>query len=189
MTHSNHKLHRRLALATLCAAAWSFGSAAFACPDGAHKTAGAAASRTASTATKKTTWVKLNQKHNGSGVQVRYNVPAALQAGQPSTVRLRFSTVSDAAGAVAEIKAPAGVTLSGAAGPLTLPQGRATTVDMQATAAADGQYFVDVLTTQAGRTSVQSIPLQVGDAKPQLKTTGKPETTPSGEKVISLPSQ
>lgn len=180
MTHSTQKLHR-LALATLCAAACSFSVATFACPEGAHKGA--------STASKKTAWVKLAQKHNGSGVQVRYSVPASLQAGQPSTVRLQFSTVSDAAGAVAEIKAPAGVTLTGAAGPLTLTQGRPTTVDLQATAAADGQYFVDVLTTQGGRTSVQSIPLQVGDAKPQLKTTGKPETTPSGEKVISLPSQ
>jgi hypothetical protein len=181
MTHSTHKLHR-LALATLCAAACSFSVAAFACAEGNHKTAG-------TTSSKKTPWVKLAQKHNGSGVQVRYNVPASLQAGQPSTVRLQFNAVSDAAGAVAEIKAPAGVTLTGAAGPLTLPQGRATTVALQATAAADGQYFVDVLTTQGGRTSVQSIPLQVGNAKPQLKATGKPETTPSGEKVISLPSQ
>jgi hypothetical protein len=180
MTPSTHKLHRRLALATLCAAACAFSVAASACEShGTHKTA----------ATKKSSWVKLAQKHNGSGVQVRYSVPASLQAGQAATVRLQFSSVSAEADATAEIKAPAGVTLSGVAAPVTLPRGRTTTVEVQVFAAADGQYFLDVFTTQAGRSSAQSIPLQVGNAKPQLKTTGKAETTPSGEKVISLPSQ
>lgn len=169
--------HRRRFLAALCTASL-FAAPAWACGEDATHKAPA----------KKTAWVKLAQKHNGSGVQVRYSRPSVLQVGQASTVRLEFSGVSTDAGAAAEIKAHSGVTLSGATS-VTLQSGRATSVEVQVAATSEGRHYIDVFTTQGGRTSVQSIPLQVGNAKPQLKTTGKPETTPSGEKVISLPSQ
>lgn len=141
----------------------------------------------------KSKWVKTAQKHNGSGIQMSYTVPGTLSAGQPATVRLRLSGVTQDDASV-KITGPAGVTLastsSAALGAgFALPRDRTTELVVQVTPSADGLDYLNVFTTQGGRTTAQSVPLQVGSAKPTLKTMGKAETTPSGEKVISLPSQ
>jgi hypothetical protein len=138
----------------------------------------------------KTTWVTAARKHNGSGVTMSYSVPKVLNAGQMATVQIRLSNVKKTDASV-KVTPPASVTLTGNTSVVTgmaLPLG-STTVTLQVTPSVDGLEYLNVFTTQGGRTSVQAIPLQVGSAPPALKTQNKIETTPDGEKVISLPAQ
>jgi hypothetical protein len=71
----------------------------------------------------------------------------------------------------------------------TLQRGESRTLNIDVPPQADGVHYLDVVTTQAGRTSVQSVPLKVGSGRAALKPEGRPQTTPSGEKIISLPAQ
>jgi hypothetical protein len=142
----------------------------------------------------KAKWIKAAQKHNGSNIQLSYQVPANLSAGQTVAVQLRFAGITQDDASV-RITAPAGMQLASANGSaalgtgMALPRGRTTELVLQVTPGANGLEYLNVFTAQGGRSSAQSIPLQVGNTKQALKTTGKPETTPSGEKVISMPSQ
>lgn len=143
--------------------------------------------------TAKTQWVAAaNAKANGSGIALRYRVPANLQPGQPADIELEFSGVT-AADAAAQWRAPAGSAMTAAQGSTatstTLPPGQTTTVRLTITPSADGMAYVDVFTSQNGRTSAQSVPLKVGTGQVVLKREGSAMTTPSGERVISLPSQ
>lgn len=138
----------------------------------------------------KTTWVTAARKHNGSGVTVSYNVPKVLSAGQTATVQIRLSNVTKNDASV-KVTPPASVTMTGDASVLTgkaLPLG-STTLTLQVTPSADGLEYLNVFTTQGGRTTAQSIPLQVGSAKAEVKNKNKVETTPEGEKVISMPAK
>lgn len=179
----------KLRLHLIAAAACMIGSALVAAPARADAQTPAAAP--ASAAAKKTQWVKLPRKHNGSGVQLNYSVPAGLQAGQTIAVQLQFSGITQDDASV-EIKAPAGVGLVAASGSLparmALPRGRATALTLQVTPAADGLQYLRVFSSQGGRSTVQLIPLKVGTGQVQLKSNGAAQTTPTGEKVISLPS-
>jgi hypothetical protein len=143
-------------------------------------------------ATKQGRWSIAPDKPNGSGVQLRYDVPARLSVGQTATVRLRFDRVS-ADGARVELKAPDSVTITLADGSdaasVALPRERETTIDLRVTPQADGMHYLDVFTTQGGRSSAQSVALKVGSASAAMKRNGQAQTTPSGEKIISLPAQ
>ncbi|HEU4459464.1 MAG TPA: hypothetical protein VFR90_10110 [Methylibium sp.] len=137
-------------------------------------------------------WTDAAAKHGGSGIRLRYEVPAALQAGVPAELQLQFSGIG-AADARVELRAPQGASLTdtsgNAVGSVALPAGRTTTLRLRLTPALDGLQTLDVFTSQAQRLSAQSVPLKVGSGKPDLKTMGKPQTMPDGEKVISLPAQ
>ncbi len=130
-------------------------------------------------------------KHNGSGIRLEYSVPTTFSPGRTGTVQLRFSGVT-ADDARVEWRAPAGGSVSsaalGAATSLALPRGEVTTVLLDVTPAADGMAYLDVFTSQGGRTSAQSVPLKVGSGAVSLKRDGTMQTMPLGEKVISLPS-
>ncbi len=130
-------------------------------------------------------------KPNGSGVRLRYTVASGLHPGQTAIVQLEFSGVrSD--GARAEWRAPVGTAVSstqlGNVTSIALPRGQATVVSLQVTPSADGMAYLDVFTTQGGRGTAQSVPLAVGSGKVLLQQEGVTKVTPTGEKVISLPS-
>ena len=138
-------------------------------------------------------WTPLAMaKHNGSGVRVAYAVPVALQPGRTGSVQLQFSGVG-ADDARVEWRGPQGSLVSsallGAASSMALPAGQVTTLVLDVTPAADGMAYLDVFTSQGGRTSAQSVPLKVGSGAVHLKRDGNAQTMPSGEQVISLPSQ
>lgn len=124
-------------------------------------------------------------KHNGSGVRLRYGVPAGIAAGQASTLRLALSNVTAADGARVEVRAAGGGELLTS---FSLQRGEQREFDVALPALPDGLHYLDVITTQAGRSSVQSVPVKVGSGRPALKTEGQAQTMPDGERVISLPA-
>jgi hypothetical protein len=143
-------------------------------------------------AVKRGAWTLAPAKPQGSGIVLRHDVPARLSVGQTATVRLRFDRVS-ADGARVELKAPDSVTITLADGSVVtsvvLPRERETTLELRVTPQADGVHYLDVFTTQNGRSSAQSVALKVGSTAAAMKRNGVAQTTPSGEKVISLPAR
>lgn len=137
-------------------------------------------------------WTVAPAKPQGSGIVLRYDVPARLSVGQAAPVRLRFSRVS-ADDARVELKVPDGVSVTladgSAATSVALPRDRETTLELRVTPKNDGVHYLDVFTTQNGRSSAQSVALRVGSAAAAMKRNGAAQTTPSGERVISLPAQ
>jgi hypothetical protein len=139
-------------------------------------------------------WVTAPPKPNGSGVVLKYSAPEAIKPGEVATVKLQFSNVQAATGARLEVRAsdPAvkvvveGGTLTG---PLTMVRGDFRELEVQVSAAVDGLYYLSVFTTQEGRFTATSIPLRVGSGESRQKAQGKVLTTPSGEKVVSLPGK
>jgi hypothetical protein len=130
--------------------------------------------------------VHVAAKKGGSGVRVAYRIEGVPQANVPTTVTVEFSGISAPDGAIASFSAEDPAVLTGVSTlPLKPKQTQSTSVFV--TAAEDGVYFLNVTTTQAGRSSVISIPVKVGTGAPKLEKQGTAETTPSGERVISLP--
>lgn len=136
-------------------------------------------------------WTTAPSKSNASGIRLRYLVSPALQPGQLGIVKLQLSGVTGDDARV-EWRAPAGSSWRGPEGvngtSMALPPGQVTTLVLEITPAADGMAYLDVFTSQGGRATAQSVPLKVGSGAPQLKREGTAQTTPGGEKVISLPS-
>lgn len=153
-------------------------SAAAACASGPPGDKSAAAGKPTMTAT-------ASSKGGGSGVVLRYTVPQRIALGETVAVRLSFSGVSAAEGAAVEvIEADGGRRLLA----LQLAQGERRDVDLSYTGRTDGMQYLNVTTTQGGRTTVQQVPLAVGSGKRALKQDGTRQVTPSGEAVISLPA-
>ncbi|MBL8287063.1 MAG: hypothetical protein JNL85_03685 [Rubrivivax sp.] len=121
----------------------------------------------------------------GSGVSVTPVVPSRIGIGETVSVRLRLAGVSAADGATVEVRDPATkLTLLST----QLAQGEQRTIDLPYTGRSDGMQYLDVITTQGGRSSVLSVPLAVGSGQLRLKTEGERRTTADGEAVISLPA-
>ncbi len=134
----------------------------------------------------------LGQKPNGSGVRFTSVAPKSMKVGQATKVTLSFAAAS-ADDAMASVRMPDGLSAKRADGaPLTdmaLKRDQPTTVDVWVTAKDDGTQYFDVSTTRDGRTSVQSVALKVGSGVVKLKPNGTLVTTPSGEKIVSMPAQ
>ncbi len=124
-------------------------------------------------------------KANGSGVTVNVTVPEKVAVGQTVTLRFNFNGVG-AEGATAEVREPGAngrVLLS-----VQLPAGREHNADVSYQSPNDGLQFVDVITRQNGRTSVQQVAVPVGSGQAKLKPSGTEVVTPSGERLVTLPS-
>jgi hypothetical protein len=121
-----------------------------------------------------------------SGVSVQASVPAKLRTGEAFTLKLRVGKVTAAEGASLEVREPASGKLVFST---RLNAGETRNLDVPYTATRDGMQYLDVITRQGQRSSVQSVALAVGSGAVELKSEGKPLTTPSGEKVISLPAK
>ena len=136
-------------------------------------------------------WIQARQKPNGSGVQVRYTAPTQLRLGQAGAVRLQLSGVSAPASVELRASHPDvrleidGATAQGA---LDLRAGEVRSLEVRVTASSEGLHYLNVFTTQHGRPSVTAVPLRVGSANLQPKPGGTVQTTPSGERIISLPA-
>ena len=128
-------------------------------------------------------------KPNGSGVALRYEVPARVELNRPVTLTLRLSGV-DSSDAAVEIRVPAGLSVTPAPAATALARGVETTLTLAVTPTAHGVHYLDVFTRQHGRLTAHSIAVSTGTSTTQhLKRAGNVQATPSGERVVSLPAQ
>jgi hypothetical protein len=148
-----------------------------------------------STATQQTSAMKrAPSKANSTGLVLRYAAPDTLKVGQATPLRIELSgATSDGANVELRASSPDIVvaTQDGRAvqGPIALARGATRTIDLLVTAPADGAHHLTVVMSQGGRSSVSAVPLKVGTGAVSRKTEGKVETTPSGERVISMPAK
>ncbi len=132
-------------------------------------------------------------KANGTGLVLRYATPDTIKAGQATPLRIELSGASSE-GASVELRASSPdivVTQDGRAvqGPIALARGATHRIDLLVTAPADGAHHLTVVMSQGGRVAVSAVALVVGNGAVVRKTEGKVETTPSGERVISMPAK
>jgi|SRR5687768_11213301 len=127
-------------------------------------------------------------KKGGSGVDVAYRIDGVPRPNAPVRITVEFKNVNAPDGASATFAAEAPLVLAGPS-TLTLASGQTASTTLSVTAPADGTYFVNVTTRQAGRPTTVSIPVTVGAGGVQLQKQGTVQTAPNGEKVISLPSK
>jgi hypothetical protein len=177
---------RALALAAASVASlatFTFSAAHAAAP--AEPGKGKAAAAAAASDKSGPAWQTAVSKHNGSGVALRYAVPDKVAVGETATVRLQFAGITATDGAGVEIRDPAtrAVLLT-----LRLAPGEQRVVEIPYSSRSDGMQFIDVTTTQAGRATVQSVPVKVGSGELRLKPEGQRRTGADGEAVISLPA-
>jgi hypothetical protein len=138
-------------------------------------------------------WIVAKQKHTASGVTLRYRESGTVKSGQTATVSLVLAGITAAEGAQIEIKTsdPAMVVLrdgNPVNAPIFLPAGGQHRMDLTVANAPEGLHYVNIFMTQRGRTSVAGVPVKVGDGQSRQKAEGQLETTPSGERIIVLPS-
>jgi len=128
-------------------------------------------------------------KRGGSGVNVAYRIEgAAPQPNVPARITVELSGVTALDGAAVSFSAEAPAWLQNARA-LSVKPNQTSTASLELTAPSDGTYYVNVLTTQAGRSSIVQIPVKVGSGAAKLEKHGREQTTPGGERVISLPAK
>ncbi len=113
---------------------------------------------------------------------MQYRVDASAGAGQPASVRLIFSGVTDPDASV-RFTADASLSSPASAG---LPIGTSE-LTLRIVPSSDGLFYLNAFISQRGATSVVSIPVSSGKAEPKLKSMGESKPTPDGEKIIPLP--
>lgn len=171
----------RLALMVLLAAA----VVAPACADGARPGhAREAVTVTASAATKPV----APRKTNGSGIEVQFRIDGTPRLGEALPITLSFVGITDPAGATVRFTADAGLSLPAAyLSRLPLSRGQtAPTLTVPVTPMAEGLAYLNVFTTQGGKTSANSVPVQVGKATAS-KPGGELKSTPSGDRILIVP--
>lgn len=127
------------------------------------------------------------RKVNGSGITVRYQVPAAIAPGQTARVTLVLDDVVDPDGASVRLAADGGLVLLQDGRPLALPAGRATTLEVDVTLQDAAVGYLSVFTTQRGVTSVTSIRVPVAGGTAATGSPTRLKETPEGEKLIVIP--
>lgn len=141
-------------------------------------------------------WITSSQKHNNSGIGMRYRIEGDIAVGRPVTVYLEFSgaksadafvSVDPAAGLLANIGE--GMQKSGALYQLALPKGETTARSMTFTPTAEGEHFIGFQLSQNGQDSAAGIMLRVGTKNRENASLGKSVTTKGGEKLIVMPAK
>lgn len=132
-------------------------------------------------------------KTNASGLTLRYSVASGLRAGQTATVQLVISGARAGDASVqlsADSAALRVLKVDGAApaGSIALAPGAERRIDVEVSASSDGMHYLNAILMQNGRRAATAVPLRVGTGSVSMKREGQVQTTPSGERIISLPA-
>lgn len=128
------------------------------------------------------------RKSNGSGIEVQFRIDGAARIGEALPIALSFDGVTEPAGARVRFTVDAGLTLPPAySGEFPLQAGTsAPALTVPVIPASEGLAYLHVFTTQHGATSVSSVAVQVGKSG-SLKLRGEIRSTPSGDKILTIP--
>ena len=143
-------------------------------------------------------WVTAAQKHNNSGINVRYLLGGKADVGKTIALQIEFSGVSsddaviqmqwDQALTVAS-NASAGLQKTAAGYQMALSKAQSSSQALNITALAPGMHYVQILLSQNGKQSMVAIAVPVGEGPFATPTLGEVQTTPSGEKIVVMPAK
>jgi hypothetical protein len=141
-------------------------------------------------------WLLAPQKHNNSGIAMRYKLEGVLKAGQPATLWLEFSG-ANANDAQVNIVVPKALSMGMHEGLEKSDQGLRSVLKINEvmnraltfTPSSDGEHFLSFQFTQNGQQSGAGVMLRVGEFTKSPLTTGERITTEQGEKLIVMPAK
>ena len=138
---------------------------------------------------------RVTAKKSGSGVAFQYKLLGKPTVGQALRISVLYDGVTSTAGAKATLRADSGLTMDGSVQEKSLVRGvgkqaqQSNAQEISVTPTAEGLFYVNVFTEQAGRSAAAAIPVRVGDKPLNLPTVGEVKTDASGAKVISMPAK
>lgn len=151
-------------------------------------TAPTANARTAKSAVKPRAdgFTALPNKKGGSGVEVAYRVEGTPAVGTPLTIRIIMSSHGNAD---ISLRAGEGLALDPQQQKGLLSKaGQSAEHSVTVVPLAEGRHYLHLISSAHGRASASSIAIQVGKGTVQSKPSGRVQTLPGGERIISVPA-
>jgi hypothetical protein len=141
-------------------------------------------------------WVQSPQKHNNSGLAMRYQVQGGLAVGQPVTVVLEFSGAlgNDAHAIVNPAKTLivgniGGMQKNGDSYRVALGTVDVSTQAFTVTPTSEDAHFISIQLNQNGQSSAAGIMLRMGQKRAKNEAPGPVVTGANGEKLIVMPAR
>jgi hypothetical protein len=141
-------------------------------------------------------WIQAAQKHNNSGLTMRYRIDGEVALGQPVTISLEFggARAADARVSISPAKAlnvglSSGMQKQGDGFQQLLKPGEISAPSITVTPMSEGAHMINIQLTQSGQTSATGIMLRVGQAGQTVETSGQSVTAENGEKLIVMPAK
>jgi hypothetical protein len=130
--------------------------------------------------------ITLPMKKIGNGVAIAYRFDGAPAVGKPLIVRISITSKTDAQ-VTASVRE--GLVLSNPKQVLLSKAGLTTEHSVMVVPQAEGRFYLNLLSLANGHGAASGIAIQVGNKPAQMKTVGKVQVSPSGERVISVPAK
>lgn len=141
-------------------------------------------------------WVQSPQKHNNSGISMRYLIEGELVVGQPVTIKFEFAGARSEDAQVnvnpaktLTINSNAGLQKSGASYQLALKPSQVATQSITVTPISEGEHFISMQLIQNGQASAAGLMLRVGQKIIAYDSPGERVSTDKGEKLIVMPAK
>ena len=131
-------------------------------------------------------YTALPMKKMGSGVAMSYRIEGTPTPGSPVIVHLTTSSRTDAQ---IKLRGGDGLVVSSLDTTLISAAGQITQHRVEVTPQSNGRLYLYLELTANGRGNASAIAIQVGKAEAQRKPSGKLQSMPDGERVISVPAR
>jgi hypothetical protein len=131
-------------------------------------------------------FTSLPSKKGGSGVDIAYRIEGTPTVGSPLTIRIQTASPFNAQ---TTLRAGEGLLLSEPEQVLQSPAGQRAEHTVTVVPQAEGRFYLNVFSVANSRGGASAIAVQVGKGAVQLKSSGKVQVMPSGERIISVPAQ
>jgi hypothetical protein len=133
-----------------------------------------------------TGFVPMASKKGSAGVDLAYRLDSTPEVGKPLTVHIQMFSRIDAQ---ATVQAGEGLQLVAPEQVMHALADVRTDHTVAVVPQAEGRFYISVFSNARGRSSASAIAVQVGKGAVQLKSAGKVQVMPSGERIISVPAQ
>ena len=131
-------------------------------------------------------YTALPKKKMGSGVEIFYRLEGTPAPGKAVSLHL---TISSRTLAQVKLRGGEGLVVSSAETTLLSTAGEISQHRVEVTPQMNGRLYLYLESTANGRGNASAIAIQVGKGEAQRKPSGKLQSMPDGERVISVPAR
>ncbi len=131
-------------------------------------------------------YTALPMKKSGSSVEISYRIEGTPT---PASVLAIHLTTSSPADAKIKLRGGEGLVVNGANHLLLSAAGQVTQHRIEVIPQVQGRLYLYLESSANGRGSASAIAVQVGKTEVQRKPSGNVQSTPNGERIISVPAK
>jgi hypothetical protein len=131
-------------------------------------------------------FTSIPSKKGGSGVDIAYRIEGTPTVGSPLTIRIQTASPFNAQ---TTLRAGEGLLLNDPDQVLQAQAGQRAEHTVTVVPQAEGRFYLNVFSVANNRGGAAAIAVQVGKGSVQLKSSGKVQVLPTGERIISVPAQ